>query len=625
MGGWSVDLEDPHRRGGTPQAGGIEAGAEQDELVHAIADGGCARIVGVTHSKCDVGVQSAPHTVGYAKCDVGRTRVGQDGSQRGVFDEMTRVGVVEEATGRWSQRFRGALGGVELGGQTRRAVKTPVVYINRLATPWCRNHHAFDATESTGSSVRSNSMADSWTSGPGGIDLHLDLPPGRGRRSALEGALRQAIRDGRLAPGEWLPSSRALAAQLGLARGTVVEVYSQLAAEGYLRTRPGAATEVARGPHVPTRVAVEPVAAPVVADFRLGRPDISMFPRAEWLRALRRALQTTAHSELGPADPRGSPRLRALLANYLGRVRGVLTTSERIVICSGFTQGLRLVCDALATGGARSIALENPCLPDHRAIADASGLAVVPLDVDRSGARPEGFTKAAAAAVLTPAHQAPLGATLDPARRTEFARIAATRGVYLVEDDYDGEFRYDRHPVGALQGLAPEHVIYAGSASKSLAPGLRLGWLALPNDLVDAVIEAKRRADRGTDVLAQLAFAELIESGALDRHIRRMRRRYGNRRDALIATLGRYAPAVSIHGIAAGLHAVVSLPEHISEADVIAAAQQRKVALTGLAPFWHGTGQHTEGIVIGYGTPLEHEYAAALAHLGQLMSAVTKK
>lgn len=144
--------------------------------------------------------------------------------------------------------------------------------------------------------------------------------------------------------------------------------------------------------------------------------------------------------------------------------------------------------------------------------------------------------------MLTPAHQAPLGATLDANRRTEFAHIAATRGAYLIEDDYDGEFRYDRHPVGALQGLAPEHVVYAGSASKSLAPGLRLGWLALPAALVDGVDEAKRRADRGTDVLAQLTFAELIESGALDRHIRRMRRRYRNRRDALVVTLGRCAP-----------------------------------------------------------------------------------
>jgi GntR family transcriptional regulator / MocR family aminotransferase len=462
----------------------------------------------------------------------------------------------------------------------------------------------------------------------GGIDLHLDLPTGRGRRSALEHALRQAIRDGRLAPGAWLPSSRALAAQLGVARGTVVEVYSQLAAEGYLRARPGAATEVAHRPHARPAVTAECADARPAADFRLGRPDLSTFPRAEWLRALKRALHVTAHAELGPADPRGSPRLRAVLANYLGRARGVLTSSEHIVICSGFTQGLRLVCDALAADGARSIALENPCLPDHRAIVAASGLTVAPLAVDRSGARPEGVTKSVAAVVLTPAHQAPLGATLDAERRTEFTRIAAAREVYLVEDDYDGEFRYDRHPVGALQGLAPEHVVYAGSASKSLAPGLRLGWLALPTGLVDAVIEAKRRADRGTDVLAQLAFAELIESGTLDRHIRRMRRHYRNRRDALVATLDRYAPAVSVDGIAAGLHAVVSLPDGVAEAEVLAAARRRNVALTGLAPFWHAAGHGEQGgeqgIVVGYGTPLQHEYAAALDHLGRLMRRVTR-
>jgi GntR family transcriptional regulator / MocR family aminotransferase len=463
-------------------------------------------------------------------------------------------------------------------------------------------------------------MPYSWTSSAAGVDLHLDIPPGRGRRTALEDALRQAIRDGRLALGERLPSSRGLAAQLGLARGTVVEAYAQLAAEGYLRTRPGAATEVAHGPGVRPRLDAEPIAARIVADFRLGRPDLSMFPRADWLRALRRAFQVTPHSEFGPLDPRGSARLRTVLANYLGRVRGVLTTAERMVICSGYTQGLRLVCDALAAAGARSIALEDPCLPDHRATAMASGLDVVPIDVDHGGARPEGFSPPAlSAVVLTPAHQAPLGATLAAERRAEFVRIAARCDAYLVEDDYDGEFRYDRHPIGALQGLSPERVIYAGSASKILAPGLRLGWLTLPGDLVDAVVEAKRRADRGSDVLTQLAFAELIDSGALDRHVRRMRRRYRHRRDALMAALAHYARNMPVHGIAAGLHAVVLLPQVLSEADVLAAARERQIALTGLAPFWHRKPDRTQGLVLGYGTPSEHEFPAALEHLGRLL------
>ncbi|MGB6209949.1 PLP-dependent aminotransferase family protein, partial [Mycobacterium sp.] len=368
------------------------------------------------------------------------------------------------------------------------------------------------------------------------------------------------------------------------------------------------------------RIDATPAASRIVADFRLGRPDLSMFPRADWLRALRRSFNVTPHSELGPLDPCGSDRLRAELASYLGRVRGVLTTAERIVICSGYTQGLRLVCDTLAAAGARAIAIEDPCLPDHRATAIASGLDVIPIDVDRDGARPQGFSPPThSAMVLTPAHQAPLGATLAAERRAEFVRIATQCDAYVVEDDYDGEFRYDRHPIGALQGLAPERVIYAGSASKSLAPGLRLGWLALPADLMEAVVEAKRRADRGSDVLTQLAFTELIESGDLDRHVRRMRRRYRHRRDALVAALARYAPNMPVHGIAAGLHAVVLLPQGVSEGDVLAAAQERQIALTGLAPFWHRKSRATPGLVLGYGTPSEREFASALEHLGRLL------
>jgi GntR family transcriptional regulator/MocR family aminotransferase len=454
------------------------------------------------------------------------------------------------------------------------------------------------------------------------VDLHLELPPGRGRRTALEHALRKAIRDNRLAPGERLPSSRALAGQLGLARGTVVEAYTQLAAEGYLRSRQGAATEVARGPGISPGTAMVSAPPRVVADFRLGRPDLSMFPRAEWLRALRRALQVTPHVELGPLDPRGAPRLRTELAGYLGRARGVLTTPERIVVCSGFTQGLRLVCEALAGAGRRSIAVENPGLPDHRATIAASGLDIVPVDVDGEGAQPAGFASSAAAALLTPAHQAPWGATLAADRRADFVRLASARGGYVIEDDYDGEFRYDRHPVGALQGLAPEQVVYVGSASKSLAPGLRLGWLALPADLVEPVVEAKRRADRGTDVLGQLALAEMIESGALDRHIRRMRRRYRQRRDALVATAADCAPVMPIQGVAAGLHAVLLLPEGLSESVIVDAARRREIALTGLAPFWHGPAA-AQGIVLGYGTPPERDYPRALEDLGRLLRDTT--
>lgn len=433
-------------------------------------------------------------------------------------------------------------------------------------------------------------------------------------------ALREAIRSGRLSPRERLPSSRALASELGVARGTVVEAYSQLVAEGYLRARRGAVTEVAQAPGIRPSPSHAPPVRRIAADFRLGRPDLSAFPRQQWVRALRRALEVTPHGELGPLDPRGALRLRMLLADYLGRARGVLTVGDRIVVCSGFTQGLRLVCEALAAEGARSIGLEDPCLPDHRATVAAAGLEVVPFTVDDAGARPDAFAEAKPSAiVLTPAHQAPLGSTLATDRRTEFVRLAAEHGAYVIEDDYDGEFRYDRQPIGALQGLAPERVIYAGSASKSLAPGLRLGWLALPESLLEGVVEAKRRADRGTDVLAQLTLAELIDSGALHRQIRRMRVRYRRRRDALIARLASTVPALRLDGIAAGLHLLARLPDGVSEADVLAAADERSIALTGLGPFWHADGDHPQGLVLGYATPPEHGYATALDQLERLL------
>jgi GntR family transcriptional regulator/MocR family aminotransferase len=459
----------------------------------------------------------------------------------------------------------------------------------------------------------------SWTNA--GVDLHLDVPPGRGRRAALEGALRDAIRRGRLAPGEPLPASRALAAELGMARGTVVEAYAQLVAEGYLLSRQGAGTQVADAPGIMPRAEREPRTRQYVADFRLGRPDLSSFPRQQWHRALGRALRVVPHADLGPGDPRGSRLLREVLADYLGRVRGVLATPEHIVVCSGFTQGLRVVCDALVGAGATDIALEDPCLPDHRATAAAAGMRVVPLEVDRDGALPASFAAAAPeAVVLTPAHQAVLGGTLANLRRTAFVRIAAQHGAYILEDDYDAEFRYEGPPIGAMQGLAPERVIYSGTTSKSLAPGLRLSWLVVPSTLLEPVIEAKRRADRGTDVLSQLALAELIKAGVFDRHVRRMRLRYRRRRDALVESLHAHAPGLTLRGVAAGLHAVAELPggSVMSESDVLAAAERHSVGLVGLARFWHDA-PGAQGVVLGYGAPHEHDYRTALGRLGELL------
>ena len=359
----------------------------------------------------------------------------------------------------------------------------------------------------------------------GSRDLHVDLAPRGDRRAALERSVRAAIRSGRLAAGDRLPSSRALAADLGLARGTVAEAYAQLTAEGYLTSRPGAPTRVASG--VAADDVPEPLATRTVPrlDLEPGTPDVSGFPRAAWLRAARRGFAAAPDSVLGYRDLRGRPELRAALAAYLGRARGVVADPDRIVVCAGFNEGLALLLAALP---GRTLAMEDPCLHFHRAIVRAAGREIVPLAVDEHGALPPSAeTRAAAppplraaarapadadAALLTPAHQFPLGATLAPDRRAAFVGWARERGTVVIEDDYDGEFRYDRQPAGALQGLDPEHVVYAGTASKTLAPGLRLAWLVLPAALVEPVLEAKTRVG-GTTVLEQLALAEFVVVG----------------------------------------------------------------------------------------------------------------
>jgi GntR family transcriptional regulator/MocR family aminotransferase len=450
-----------------------------------------------------------------------------------------------------------------------------------------------------------------------GVDLHLDLP-GHRVRSGLESALREAVQDGRLAPGTRLPSSRTLAADLGIARNTVAEAYGQLVAEGWLTARQGSGTRVAdaaaRAPSAAASPRSSPEPGPGRYDLRAGSPDLSAFPRARWLSAARKALSAAPSQALGYGDPCGLPELRAVLAGYLARARGVRASPDRIVVCSGFTQGLALLAQVLPGAGVSRIALEEYGRPGPARTLAASGLAPVMLAVDDGGAVLEPVP-GAEAMLLTPAHQFPLGSVLSPRRRSDAARWAARTGGLIIEDDYDGEFRYDRQPVGALQALAPEHVVYAGTASKTLAPGLRLGWLVLPSRLIDAVAGAKARADVQASSLEQLTLAEFITSGAYDRHVRRARLNYRRRRDRLIAALARHAPDVRLTGIAAGLHAVVELPRGASENHVVARAAARGVAVEGLGDY--ALGRHARGpaLVIGYATPPDHAYTTALARL----------
>jgi GntR family transcriptional regulator/MocR family aminotransferase len=478
--------------------------------------------------------------------------------------------------------------------------------------------------------------------GAAGLDLHLDLTGSR-VRAGLEAALREAVRGGRLLPGTKLPSSRALAADLGVARNTVADAYSQLVAEGWLAAGQGSGTWVAeRAGTAPAAAAAPPTAQArrVRYDLRTGVPDVSAFPRSAWLAAARKALMAAPSEALSYGDPRGLPELRAALAGYLARTRGLVVTPDRVVVCAGFSQGLELLCEALRARGATTLAVEDYGYERHWRIARDKGLELTALPVDAGGAVLADLVGAAGpglaldraagpglelggaqAVLLTPTHQFPFGVSLAPARRRLVADWAAATGGLIIEDDYDGELRYDRPAVGALQALAPERVAYVGTASKSLAPGLRLGWLVLPGHLVDQVAEAKGALGRLSSSIDQLTLAEFIGSGAYDRQVRRARLAYRRRRDRLVAAVRREAPQVRVTGIAAGLHALVRLPPGQREEDLVARAARHGLAVEGLGEYAMGGHHAGPALVVGYATPPPHAYSTAIARLCAVLAA----
>ncbi|MFK0043327.1 PLP-dependent aminotransferase family protein [Streptomyces sp. NPDC090741] len=454
-----------------------------------------------------------------------------------------------------------------------------------------------------------------------GADLHLDLSAGRGLRAGLVDALREAARSGRLAPGTRLPSSRTFAADLGIARNTVAEAYAELVAEGWLTARQGSGTRVAERarPLRPAGSARVRHPAPKRHSYSLvpGTPDLGAFPRAAWLTAARRALTDAPNEAFGYAiDVRGRVELREALAGYLARARGVYADPERIVLCAGFAHALMLLAGVLRARRVREVAVEGYGLYMHRETLTRAGLRTRPLAVDDAGARTQdlsGVGAGAGAVLLTPAHQFPTGAALTPARRAAAVDWARSTGGLIVEDDYDGEFRYDRQAVGALQGLDPDRVVYLGTASKSLAPGLRMGWMVVPPGLLDEVLAAKGTTDWTSSAVDQLTLAEFIRSGAYDRHVRGMRLRYRRRRDELVAAV---SGRVAVSGIAAGLHAVLDLPAG-TEAAVLRAAAWQDLAVVPLSFFAHPDAElpRREALVVGYGTPPTSAWSATLTAL----------
>ncbi len=452
------------------------------------------------------------------------------------------------------------------------------------------------------------------------ILLRADLSARGPVHVQVEQLLREAVRSGRLRLGTPLPSTRVLARDLGVSRGVIVEAYEQLIAEGYLAARARSRTVVAAGASTVSDQHQHATPPQATFDFRPGLPDLSSFPRQAWGRALRRALHDIHPDQLSYNEPQGVRTLREGLCDYLGRVRGVLTRPDRIVICNGVTQALVLISQALRKRGARRIALEDPSQPDLRRIVSDAGLTPVSVPVDGRGIRVDILERLKVQAVLlTPAHQFPTGSVLDPERRQRLIDWSVRSSAFIIEDDYDAEYRYDRAPVGALQGLAPERVIYAGSLSKILAPALRLGWIIAPAVMYAAIGERKKYADLTSPTLEQLTFADFLRAGELDRHLRRMRSVYRRRRDALIAALARHFPDWRPSGAAAGLHLVANLPARFSEQEVARLASARSVRIYPMRGYSFKA-FFGPALVFGYGSLSENQIGRGISQLAAALS-----
>ena len=444
-----------------------------------------------------------------------------------------------------------------------------------------------------------------------------DAPP-RGRTAWLAQRLRTAIADGTLAPGNRLPASRILAGELSMARGTVVEAYRRLAEEGLLVTNRGGGTEVAPLAFAPaTRPEPGPDAAASreMLNISAGVPDLSAFPRAAWLRAERRVLATATAAELGYADPQGAPQLRAALSRWLARSRGISASPEQVIVTAGVTGALSLLAQVLRDHGITECAIEDPGADGNRRIMDYWLDTLHPIAVDEGGLDVTVLAQTDARAVLvTPAHQFPTGVALSPSRRRQLISWADDVDGFVIEDDYDSEYSYDRAPVRAMHATAPARIIHISSLSKVLAPALRIGWMIAPTGFHGELVRKRWATDLGSPALPQLALAELIDTGALERHLRRLRLRHRARRDAAVAAIGRHLPGCRIEGIAAGLHLLVRLPDDLDDTALAVLAEAEGIAVDPLSA--HRFAPGPPGLVIGYGPHSAPRLEEAIKTLG---------
>ena len=450
----------------------------------------------------------------------------------------------------------------------------------------------------------------------------LERRAGESLRACLERTLRDAIREGSLRAGVELPASRRLAGQLGVSRGVTSDAYAELEAQGYLLLVPRRAPVVAdaadvRGPRPAAGVVGIPVEAQPRFDMTPTTPDVTLFPRRVWATALASAVREAPAAALDYGDPKGSIVLREKLADELGRTRGVICDPAQIIVVQGASQAVDLVLRALRDAGARRIAVEDPSLDRQRGQIGGLGLGLSALPVDREGLVVDGLD--AAAVIVSPAHQFPTGAVLSGARRRELIAWSRDTGGLVIEDDYDAEFRYDREPVRALQGLHPDGVVYVGTTSKTLAPALRLGWLVAPAPLVEQLAGLKLLLDDFSPTLEQLALAGMLERGHYQRHIRRARAIYRLRRDALVAALAAHLPDLRVGGVAAGLSVALYLPAGSDDREIERSASRAGIRVQALSRYAIRD-RGDRGLVVGYGRLHETAVEPAIAALSRVIA-----
>ncbi|MDA3642688.1 PLP-dependent aminotransferase family protein [Saccharopolyspora indica] len=485
---------------------------------------------------------------------------------------------------------------------------------------------------------RSNDDASHRSKSPGAdfLQLHADDAPVGGLSDWLARRLRLAIADGRLPVGSRLPATRTLAAELRVSRGVVTEAYRRLSEDGHVDGRGRNGTVVVAAPASASRPPAPGAtpsanalftaapgadvfdslrAAPARIDLSPGTPDLAAFPRAAWLRAERTALGELAASGFGYGDPRGTPALRAAVATWVARTRGISVDPDEVLIVAGTAQALTLTAQVLHDSGIRDVAVEDPGSLGARQHLRSRQVRTPPTAVDADGLRIDHLHASGAPAVLlTPAHQFPTGVVLSGERRRELMRWAAGGGL-IVEDDYDAEHRYDRPPVPALRSMLAEEVIYAGSISKLLAPALRIGWVLAPRRHRDDLVAAKRYADLGNAALPQLTLARLMESGDLERHLRHLRPRHRRRRDTMIGAINAHLPGAVIHGAAAGLHLLITFNAGFTDTELASAALEAGVKVQPLS--WHRQHPHEPGLVLGYAARTATEIDEGIAAIGE--------